>query len=266
MRKYWFILILGLVLSSWLLAPQVHSQAAPPRQIPIFTPTPGPDGRIIYIVKANDTLLGISLITGVPVDELRRLNNLTGDTIIEGQPLLLGLAGPALETPVVAPGPAATPTPLLPTASPAPGTGTLCILLFNDVNGDAIRQEDEVVIPDGAISVNNRSGSVSLTITTQPGTDPYCFEDVVEGEYTISVAVPEGYNPTTTTNYTLQLQAGDESYLDFGAQVNSETVIELPLPGETVDERSPLLGILGGFFLLAGLGLAIFASRLLRKR
>ena len=39
------------------------AQAAPAYQIPIYTPTPGPDGRIIYIVKANDTLLGISLIT-----------------------------------------------------------------------------------------------------------------------------------------------------------------------------------------------------------
>jgi len=83
------------------------AQAAPPLQVPIYTPTPGPDGRIIYIVQANDTLLRISLISGVPVDQLRALNNLTGDTIYEGQRLLLGLSGPAEV--VVTPGPTSTP-------------------------------------------------------------------------------------------------------------------------------------------------------------
>ncbi|MFC2055931.1 LysM peptidoglycan-binding domain-containing protein, partial [Chloroflexota bacterium] len=85
------------------LSAVVPAQAAPDRQIPIYTPTPGPDGRIIWIVKANDTLLSISLISGVPVDEIRGLNNLTSDTIYENQELLLGLAGP--EEITVTPGP-----------------------------------------------------------------------------------------------------------------------------------------------------------------
>jgi len=68
------------------------------------------------------------------VDKLRALNNLTSDTIFEGQKLLLGLAGPAEVTPTA--GPTPTPTPVLPTPSPRPGQGTLCILLFNDINGD----------------------------------------------------------------------------------------------------------------------------------
>lgn len=268
MRKIILLLSLAsILLAGWLSQPSLQSRAAPGYQIPIYTPTPGPDGRIIYIVKENDTLLGISLITGVPVDELRRLNNLTGDTIIQGQQLLLGYAGPAPET-AAAPGPTATPTPLLPTVSPAPGTGTLCVLIFNDINGDSIRQESEIVIPDGAISINNQAGSVSLTATTVPLTEPapICFKDVPESVYTISVAYPEGYNPTTVTNYTLELLAGDETYLDFGAQVNSETVVETPLTIEPDSQRSPLLGVLGGAFLVAGLLLAIFAGRMLRKR
>ena len=67
----------------------VPAQAAPDRQIPIYTPTAGPDGRIIWIVKANDTLLSISLISGVPVDEIRGLNNLTSDTIFATDKLFL---------------------------------------------------------------------------------------------------------------------------------------------------------------------------------
>jgi hypothetical protein len=244
-----------------LASPVEPALAAPAKQIPIYTPTPLPDGRIIYIVQAGDTLLSISLKTGVPEDEIRKLNNISGDLIVEGQKLLLGLAGPAQETST--PGPSPTPTTVLPTPTAKPGSGDLCILLFNDYNGDSIRQESEPSIPNGAISLTNRSGTVSKTAKTATGTDPYCFEKVPEGDYNISVAVPEGYNPTTVMNYAVQLKAGDQTYLDFGAQVNSATMEEAPVP--TGSGRSPLLGILGGVLLLAGAGLAIFAGRLLKS-
>ncbi len=239
------------------------AQAAPPLQVPIYTPTPGPDGRIIYIVQANDTLLRISLISGVPVDQLRALNNLTGDTIYEGQRLLLGLSGPAEV--VVTPGPTSTPTPVLPTPTVGPGSGNLCILLFDDLNGDSIRQVEEPSIPGGAISINNRLGSISEAVDSVAGTEHQCFEQLPEGEYSISVAVPGGYNPTTETSLVLPLKAGDETYIDFGAQVNSQSQAEATLLPEP-EKRTPLLGILGGLFLVAGLVLALVAARLLRNK
>ena len=248
--------------SNVLLANPVEpALAAPARQIPIYTPTPLPDGRIIYTVQAGDTLLSISLKTGVPEDEIRKLNNISGDLIVEGQKLLLGLAGPAQETST--PGPSPTPTTVLPTPTAKPGSGDLCILLFNDYNGDSIRQESEPSIPGGAISLTNRGGTVSKTAKTEAGPDPYCFEKVPEGDYNITVAVPEGYNPTTVMNYAVQLNAGDQTYLDFGAQVNTVAMEEAPVP--TGSGKSPLLGILGGVLLLAGAGLAIFAGRLLKS-
>ncbi len=252
----------GLALSS-LLVRTSPAQAAPQLQIPIYTPTPGPDGRIIYIVKANDTLLGISLITGVTVEKLRAMNNLTSDTIFEGQKLMLGLSGPAEVTPTA--GPTPTATPVLPTPSPKPGEAKLCILLFNDLNGDAIRQESEPSIPDGAISFNNRSGSVSESKTTGAGLDPSCFEKLPEGDYTISVAVPGGYNPTTQTSYQITLKAGDQTYVNFGAQANSQTQAEAPAIPAQEGTRSPLLGIFGALFLLAGAVVAFFAMRTLRS-
>lgn len=249
------------VLAGVLFGLSVPVLAAPSLQLtPFPTPTPGPDGRILYIVKAGDTLLRISLISGVSLDELRGLNNLTGDTIIEGQEMLLGLGGPSRATPT--PGPSPTPIPLTPTPSPQPGYGNLCILLFDDINGDSLRQEEEPSIPDGAISVSNRSGTVSLTAVTVSGLDPHCFEELPEGDYTITVAIPEGYNPTTVSNYVFVLEAGDETYLDFGAQANSETLAEAPTPSE--GGKSPVLGIIGGVILLAGLGLGLFAGRLMR--
>lgn len=241
-------------------------QAAPPAQYtPFPTPTPGPDGRILYIVQPGDTLLRISLIAGVSLDELRGLNNLTGDTITVGQELLLGLGGPSEVTPT--PGPSPTATSALPTPSPQPGLATLCILLYNDENGDAIRQEEEASIPGGAISISSRAGSVSITAETPAGEEHTCFEEQPEGEYNITVAIPEGYNPTTASSFMLDLNAGDETYLDFGAQISSLADPEfLPPTAEEGRGRSPVLGILGGLLLAAGVGLALFAGRLMRGK
>lgn len=261
-KKNYFVLVLMVLALVWL-GVQRPALASPLLQLtPFPTPTPGPDGRILYRVQPGDTLLRISLIAGVPLDELRGLNNLVGDNIVVGQELLLGLGGPSQVTPT--PGPSPTPTVEIPTPTPLPGAGMLCVLLYNDRNGDSIRQEDEASIPGGAISVSNRSGSFSETTTTGSGLEPFCFENLSEGQYSISVAVPDGYNPTTATSYELSLRAGDETYLGFGAQVNSETEAEAPTVGGS--SRSPVLGILGGLLLLAGVGLAIFGTRLLRGR
>jgi len=232
-------------------------------QQPIYTPTPLPDGRIIYIVKRGDSLLRISIITGVPIDEIRGMNNIVGDKIIVGQELLLGFGGPPEE--IITPGPTPTPTSIIPTPTPEPGFGHLCILLFNDLNGDSIRQEDEPSLPGGAISIKNRLGTVSLTEETGAGLEAYCFKNQPEGEYTISVAVPKGYNPTTKTSYQVTLEAGDETYVDFGAQANSEKLAEAPIvPKE--GEKSPLLGIIGGVIIILGIGVALFANRLFKGK
>ena len=236
--------------------------AAPNEQIPIYTPTPGPDGRIVWVVKANDTLLSISIISGLSVEEIKALNNLTSDTIFEGQQIVLGLGGP--EEVTATPGPTPTATRPLPTPTPKPGFGNICIILFNDLNGDSIRQEEEASIPDGAISISEKTGSVSETTPTGVGLDPQCFADMPEGFYTISIAVPEGYNATTETSYELELNPGDETFINFGAQASAETLAEAQVVPAPEGGRSPLLGIVGGLFLVAGVVVAIFAARLLR--
>lgn len=246
--------------SSWNARPAL---AAPQRQVPIYTPTPLPDGRIIYTVKQGDSLLSISLVTGVSVDELKKLNSLSGDTIYVGQQLLLGLAGPPQVT--FTPGPSPTPTAFLPSPTPPPGMGKLCVLLFNDQNGDSIRQDTEPAIPNGAISISNRTGSVSLTGKTVSGSDPICFEKVPVGEYNVTVAIPEGYNPTTALNLAVKLNTDDQTYINFGAQANSATQVDQQAPVEA-GGHSPILGIIGGLLLVAGAGLALFAGRLIKGR
>lgn len=271
-----FLSLFGLVLIS-------PAQAAPePQYTPIATPTPGPDGRIIYIVQEGDTLWRISAITGITLDELRRLNNLAEeDVIVPGDQLLLGLGGPSIIQPTE--GPAPSPTSELPTPTPMVGTGVLCISVFEDINGDALRQDEEPDLEGSAISINNRAGTISLSQNEGGGLVPRCYEDVVlgiydipgskaeclsivqcalvvdQGEYNISVGVPDGYNATTSLNHQITLSAGFQEFLDFGAQPNTETVADAPVIPEGGEGRSPLLAIIGVGLLVIGIVLGAVA-------
>jgi len=257
-QKLWLILFIVVLIP--FVAVNVPVQAAPVYQLtPFPTPTPGPDGRIIYIVQPGDTLIRISLISGVSIEELRGLNNITSDNITVGQKLLLGLGGPSVVTPTVGPSP--TPTPLTPTPTPKAGLGVICTLLYDDVNGDGKRQESEAAIAGGAVSLSERQGKVSETGQTKAGNDPICFKDLPEGDYTVSVAIPKGYNPTTVNSISINISAGDETYLNFGAQEDTQKLAEAPTPSGS--GKSPLLGIFGTVILLAGIGLALFGTRLL---
>jgi hypothetical protein len=260
-------IILLTVVFGLVIAGVFPVNAAPPRQLtPFPTPTPGPDGRIIYIVQTGDTLWRIAAITGLSLDEIRLLNNLSADEpILPGQQLLLGQGGPVAVSPTSGPSP--TPTSRLPTPTPSPGAGTICVLLFDDVNGDAFHQETEPSIGGGAISITNRAGTVSETADTRtvaaPG-ESECFEELPEGNYNVTVAVPEGYNATSLLNYPLVLRAGDETFLAFGAQLSTQAQIDSPPPAE--GGRSPMLGLIGGALLVVGVGLGLFAGRLTRQR
>lgn len=246
------LLLTLLFLASYSLTAQAQGTA-------FSTPTPLPDGRIIYIVQSGDSCFRISALTGIPIEQLRSLNRLGEDCALnEGQELLLGVGGPSGATPT--PEVEATPTAgAAPTATPPPGEARICVVLYNDINGDALRQNTEPLLAGGALSISGASGQFSQTATTPGGTDPLCFERAPEGSYNISIAAPDNYNPTTQLNHAVFISAGEQMEIIFGAQ---QAVAELPAePGETESGPGSLLGILGVGFLLAGLGLGVFAWR-----
>jgi hypothetical protein len=197
---------------------------------------------------------------------LRQLNNWTADTpVIEGQVILLGVVG---QEPTATLGP--TSEVVATVTEQAPGTGMICVLLFDDVNGDALRQEIEFGIAGGAASVSERTGLASRTGTTLAEVDAdgeavaTCFEELPLGEYTVSVAAPQGYNPTTAQSATIQLNAGDATRLNFGAQIGSSSGLGALTPEE--GGRSPLMGLLGMVLLLSGAGLGFYTWQMSRGR
>ncbi len=256
-----FLLISLLLVGIWLPA-----NAAPLPQVQYATPTPGPDGRILYIVQPGDTCIRIGLLNGISEQTLRQLNskiNQDCTNLVEGQEILIGLANASAGTPTAGP----SPTSLPPTASPTPFTGTteICVLLFDDQNGDAFRQETEPAVAGGAVSVTEINGEYSSSQKTAINPDPtafqgVCFSDVPEGTYNITVGIPDNYNPTMDLSYTLEVKAGDRDEVDFGAQ-SQAVVVSQPQTGKPGEGRSPILGILGGLLLVGGGVLGYFAWR-----
>jgi len=256
-----FLIVLVLLFLGAAL-PLGGANAAPDAQF--ITATPGPDGRILYTVVDGDSCLQVALLHGITVTQLRQFNSrLDQDcSLTVGQQLVVGLA--SLNEPTAGPAPT-LPSPTV-TATPVSGTTEVCVLLFEDKNGDALRQETELGIAGGAVSLTNLNGSYSQTQDTSSAVDPdtllpipACFIDVPGGEYNVSMAVPDQYNATMLLSYTLTVKAGDRVSIDFGAQSKTITAIE-PVDAQA-GNRSSVLGIFGILLLIGGAGLGYYAYR-----
>jgi LysM repeat protein len=246
-------------LAAWASLGEAAGQGQGPNFV---TPTPGPDGRIIYIVKENDALWTIAALSGKTVEELMALNGLQpNDFLVPGMQLVLGVAGPAQPT-AGAQAPA-SPTPA-PTATPIYGTGEICVLLFVDQNGDARLQAGEPPLAGGKVSLADRSGSVAADYTTtaeyNADGEPadHCFDGLENGDYSISAAVPTGYNPTTSMNLPVRLAPGDIQYVEFGAQASA--AIGGGADG-SAGGRSVILGVVGVLLLAIAGALGYMATR-----
>ncbi len=251
------ILLIGLVAA--LVAARVD--ASPPPQASYQTPTPNAEGQIIYTVQEGDSCTRIFLLTGVTIDQIIELNNLTSECVLTpGQQLVIATVEPATPTPE---GPAQTPTPGPPTPTPFEGNGEVCVVLFEDLDGNQMRGENEFYLEGGVVSMSNRAGTYSETLETIGGNpdlvEPACFENVPEGDYNLSMGIPEGAVATTSLNVPLDVSAGDTIVIDFGAQPSSQPVE--PNDPTQGGGRSPVLLVIGILFLAGGAGLTFFFIR-----
>jgi hypothetical protein len=230
---------------------------------PFQTPTPGPDGRIIYIVQDGDSPWSIAAIAGISLEQLYALNGMQpGDFINPGDRLVLGIGGPVV--PTVPAGGASTPTSVPASPTPIFGTGVICVLLFADVNGNARLDVGEPPLPGGQVSIITVTGALAAEYTTEEilnedgEADSYCFPDLENGDYNVSVGVPPESNPTTSMNFPVHLDPGDTKYVEFGAQPSGSG------GGGGESTTSTLLGIIGVVLLVAGGGLGYYAARVRR--
>jgi len=214
------------------------------------TSTPLTDGRILYTVQEGDTLWKISAITGVPIDELERLNNISRDDPLQvGKVLILRIVTPTHSEPTLAFLPSATPSLL-----PVTGKGTSCVSFFNDINGDGSQNPDtEGLVADGHVSVALVDGTEVGNHTIDDPTEEYCFVDIPAGEYQIAAAAPKNFNPTGDMNKSLTLEPGATAKISFAVQTNAPEK-----PSEEGGGSGSLWVGLIGLALLGGAGFMVY--------
>ncbi len=249
----------SILIAVFLLTIAVIPALAGPSGIGVLQPTayqtstPQADGRILYLVQEGDTLWKISAITGVPIDELERLNNIRREDPLQvGTTLLLGIVTPTVSEPTLAFLPSATPSPL-----PVKGKGTICVSFFNDANGDGSQQENEGLVAGGQVSVALADGTEVGNHTLDDPTQEYCFIDIPSGQYNVAAAAPKDFNPTAEMSKSLTLEPGATAKISFPVQSNQSAPSESDGGGGGGGGGSLWLGLIGLAFL-GGAGLMVY--------
>ncbi|MBN1179823.1 MAG: LysM peptidoglycan-binding domain-containing protein [Anaerolineae bacterium] len=194
-----------------------------PSPTPRATPTPRPDGAIVHVVQPGDTLFGISLMYNVPMEQIQQLNagSIGPNNLISvDQALVISIpSAPPTAVPVAptqAPADAASPTP----AQVAEGgdTGTICVLAFNDRNGDSFCQQDtEELLANVSFSLGDAAG-LRGQYTTDGLSEPYCFSALAPGMYRVTMQPPDGYAVSGPAYASVGLTAGATLDVALGAQ------------------------------------------------
>lgn len=253
--------------------------AAPlPTVAPFVMPTAGPDGNIVYVVQLGDTGWRIAANAGLTLDQLSALNGgINLNVLSVGQRLVIGQGQPSVPptptpapTPTVDPNAAPTTLPAAPTTvgevnTPVAvaNTGQLCAVIYDDVNGNALREAAEGPVGGGNLTlIEVATGAPVQSYITQPGEAQHCFDNIPPGVYMLAAAPPSGYNATTSVNARLEVQANSSSRIEFGAQQGSGGAVVPADNDQTM--RTALFGAAGVMLILLAAGIAGFL--VLRRR
>jgi hypothetical protein len=117
--------------------------------------------------------------------------------------------------------PAVTATPQgqvpTPAASPTPTMGQICVLAYNDRNGNSQQDTEESLLPGVVFTLADANGPRD-SYTTDGVSEPHCFTDLQPGSYSLSAKSPANYAATTQKTFIVALNGGMKTDWLFGAR------------------------------------------------
>ncbi len=111
-------------------------------------------------------------------------------------------------------GSAGTPTPTPPT-----GTGTICALVYEDLDGNQTRDYGESLLAGAVITLTDANRLPLYTYTTDGMHEPHCFPGLTPGDYYVLEKNPPNYSSTTGDTILLTLASGATRYAEFGDRI-----------------------------------------------
>jgi hypothetical protein len=144
---------------------------------------------------------------------------------------------------------AVTATPQGPPASPTPTSGQICVLAFNDRNGDTQQDSDESLLPGVVFALSDTSGPRD-SYTTDGVSEPHCFPNLPAGSYQVAIKPPSNYSATTQKVWTIALNGGMKTDVLFGARRGGAAPTPTSTGGGGDSGISGLLGSAGRIVLI----------------
>lgn len=139
-------------------------------------------------------------------------------------------------TPSITPTPSRTPTrtsTFTPTSTPTPQPGDLCVLAFNDLNGNGLRDPGEPLLAGALIRVKD-AGMVQVAEYTTTGVaEPKCYS-LRPGVYYIQETDPPGFTSTNPNWWGVDLVSLGRFTIAFGDQDTGVTPTPSPSPTVTI--------------------------------
>jgi len=135
-------------------------------------------------------------------------------------------------TPVSTPTPTVTPTP---TFTPTPVAGSICVLSYDDRNGNQLRDPGEPLLPYSVFTLSD-SHHVVGTYSSNGINEPFCFVGLESTVYFVSEMNPPGYTSTTHDSWGIALQGSTTFNIEFGNRAALEptpTPTSTPVPSPT---------------------------------
>ncbi len=124
---------------------------------------------------------------------------------------------------------------VLPAVNPADLSGTICVLMFEDVNQNRIQENGEGLLQGGEIAF--QAGTDTPTIyTTDGASEPHCVDKLAVGDYLVSATAPNGYGLTTSNQYHVRVNPGVRIDVIFGA-AQGVTALVAPPPDNNLPQN-----------------------------
>jgi hypothetical protein len=137
-------------------------------------------------------------------------------------------------------------TPTLTVTPPGPATWRqLCVLAFDDADGDGARQLDERLLPGVTLRLTHGPSGAFVTWTTDGANDPdHCWAGLADGNYTLKpVEMPRGFVATGLVERTFNVPFTVSSVqYEFGAYDTTRptpTVPPTPIPTPSATQTAP---------------------------
>ncbi len=245
--------------------------------IPVATPRA--DGSVVHVVGQGETLIGIAVTYDVSLEELIQLNNLANPRVIYvGQEIIVRPAGSVQPSEPAEPPPAEetggegegeeapeegeeggetadTTQPSEP-AVPEAAEGTICVLAYEDVNGDGLRDPAAEQLAAGVtFTITDGAQQIVANFVTDGFTEQSCY-NLMPGTYIVRWA-SDTHQATTDQMWTAGVTGGGLASREFGVQTTGEEA-EAGGGGGGRGLTTALIAAGGVVLLLIGIGAAVY--------